>query len=64
MSDLLVADFKYGCRCLDCDKPILNGDPYSKRLVGLEVDVPIIADGVVYRVESICWDCALGVDDG
>ncbi len=55
MNGLLVADFKYGCRCMDCDKPILDGDPYTRRLVAFVDDVP--------ASEVVCWDCALGGPD-
>ena len=46
----LIADFKHGCRCMDCDEPILYGEPYSRRLVGFQDDLPVS--------EIICWRCA------
>ncbi len=61
MTDLLIADFKGGCRCIDCDKPILNGDPYSRRLVAIDTEMPVLhvdmEDGIVYNHEIVCWLC-------
>ncbi len=46
---LLVAAFAHGCRCIDCDAPILNGEPYVRRLSAFVGELPMS--------EVVCWTC-------
>ena len=47
--------FPYGLRCLDCDGRIIEGSPYSKRLVAMRDHAAV--------VELVCVPCGLGLKE-
>ena len=55
MSALIVSrrEWPHGLRCMDCDERIALGYAYSKRLIGVAGDCPV--------VEIVCVPCALGL---
>jgi hypothetical protein len=55
MAELIVTeeDWPHGLRCLDCNAELGAGTTYSKRLVAVFEDSPI--------VELVCAPCGLGL---
>ena len=67
MDELVVTKeaWPYGLRCMECTSALLEGTPYSKRLVGITSAGGADPSDLGYPiVEIVCVPCGLGLTSG
>jgi RNase P subunit RPR2 len=50
---VILKEWPYGVRCMDCMTPLVEGDPYIQRMEGFAEDTP--------TTEVVCLTCGGGV---